>query len=340
MKTQILKFSFALCTAILFAACEGDDETTGQDAGPAADATPPPLAKECSVTADCDDGLECTTDVCVCKDAACQARECQRIPDNGMCDEGETCVTGTNYAEGGCTPPPPECPESCDDGIACTVDACGSDFQCHHQPQSSLCGAGETCNPMSGCQAPPTCPTSCDDGYACTVDFCQADDLTCQHTPVDSACPSGQECTATGGASGCTPIPTVSTPTIACRIVGSNIEYTISGGIVDHLYPDGGTVATPTYVQYGSNTDGWCPYPAGSTKPQIAWAGSDATYVFTLNAGITDLNFFVTDTSDVDGSDGAVGGKYFLLSEWTVTNVTNDSAQTPNCHVVGGGIVH
>ena len=50
----------------------------------------------CTVDADCDDGVDCTTDTC---DASLR---CQFTPDNGKCDEGEVC-----YAEQGCGQPVP-----------------------------------------------------------------------------------------------------------------------------------------------------------------------------------------------------------------------------------------
>jgi hypothetical protein len=132
-------------------------------------------------------------------------------------------------------------------------------------------------------------------------------------------------------------------PTITCKVVSSGIEYAISGGVRDHLYPDGGTVATPTYLEYGDGFDGWVlPYPSGSTKQKIAYAGDLDTYTFTLDAAVTDLNFFLTDPSDTDGSDGAVGGKYFRLAEWSFVNVTNANGIAPNCRLDagGGGILH
>lgn len=135
-------------------------------------------------------------------------------------------------------------------------------------------------------------------------------------------------------------------PTITCKVVSAGIEYTITGGIKDHLWsPTGtGTVATPTYIEYGDGYDGWTlPYPAGSPKQKVAYSDDDGTYVFTLSASVDDLNFFLTDTSDTDGSDGAVGGKYFDLAEWSAfVNVTNADGATPNCRLDagGGGILH
>jgi hypothetical protein len=327
-----------LAIASLFIAACGT-QTPGVSTPPP-DAGPVPLATSCVTSADCNDALSCTTDLCVCLDPQCLQRECQRIPDDGRCEMASVCETGADVGEGGCKAPAPTCPASCDDAVACTVDSCGSDdLKCHHQPQSALCTGNQSCDAIRGCVDPSVCPTSCDDGYACTVDNCTPG-FVCTHTKVDSACPSGQTCTATGAAgTGCS----ATTPTITCRVVPAGIEYTINGGLLDHLYPNGSTVASPTYLEYGDGYDGWVlPYPAGSTKQQLAYSGDFGAYVFTLNAGIDDLNFFLTDPADTDPSDGQTGGKYFDLAEWRLVNVTNAGGITSNCHLDahGGGIQH
>jgi len=134
-------------------------------------------------------------------------------------------------------------------------------------------------------------------------------------------------------------------PTIACLVGETGIVYRIYGGILDHLWSPSGTgaVASPTYLEYGDGYDGWVlPYPGGSTKQKVAFTTDGATYEFVLSASVDDLNFFLTDPSDTDASDGAVGGKYFDLTEWTFVNVTNADGVTPDCRLdsAGGGILH
>jgi serine protease len=70
-------------------------------------------------------------------------------------------------------PPQPECetPADCDDGVACTVDACN---------------AGNCSNTASD--------ALCDDGIACTADACDAQAGVCSNAPIDSACDNGDFC--------------------------------------------------------------------------------------------------------------------------------------------------
>ena len=98
------------------------------------DAGPPP---ECTSAATCNDGNAC----------------------NGIerCELGR-CVPGTAL--------------TCDDGIACTNDAC-SLGACSYTPNDGLCGAGQRCT-ATGCMSTttscnPVRQTGCTGGLACTI---------------------------------------------------------------------------------------------------------------------------------------------------------------------------
>ncbi|MCG8375132.1 MAG: hypothetical protein MI702_01460, partial [Chlorobiales bacterium] len=123
---------------------------------------PPPTEPKCdwatrSGDADCDDGKECTDDVCI-------NGFCEHIPRYGeLCDDGDPC-TRWDICTG------EECvgywPIDCDDGNPCTDDYCVGG-ECFHDPNSGpLCG---------------------DDGNACTVDQCQGGE--CIHFPHDCGDP-------------------------------------------------------------------------------------------------------------------------------------------------------
>ena len=145
---------------------------------------------------------------------------------NGVIDDGcsETCGNGVVDPHETCDG---NCPASCNDGNACTVDtmsgsadtcsvicsytaiaACtdgdgccpngchsGNDNDCSATCGNGVVDSGETCDP------PASCPTSCDDGNGCTIDSMTGSSATCNvacgHAPVvscvdnDGCCPAG-----------------------------------------------------------------------------------------------------------------------------------------------------
>jgi hypothetical protein len=150
--------------------------------------------------------------------------DCTVVCGDGVVEPGETCDHGITAGM------PGACPQTCDDGNACTRDLASGSSQactraCAHQPitgciggdgccpagcssaTDSDCaatcgdrtiGAGETCDP------PTTCPTTCpDDGDACTVERLTGSaascDASCLHVPItgcsgttrDACCPTG-----------------------------------------------------------------------------------------------------------------------------------------------------
>ncbi len=92
------------------------------------------------------------------------------------------CIVCARPAGPGCV----HVPRDCDDGLACTADAC---------------------EPLSGCSHVPD-DAACDDGVPCTADACDLQ-LGCTATPDDAACDDGTPCTADACAteSGCTHAP-------------------------------------------------------------------------------------------------------------------------------------
>jgi hypothetical protein len=88
-----------------------------------------------------------------------------------------------------------EFPTDCDDGNACTEDAC-FEFSCQNTPincnDSDDCTV-DSCDQEAGCQYT---PVNCDDGNDCTEDGCYYDG-GCYHfnTPAGNACDDGDACT-------------------------------------------------------------------------------------------------------------------------------------------------
>jgi hypothetical protein len=90
--------------------------------------------------------------------------DCQ---DATLCNGFETCVNGV------CAPGNPV---NCDDGVACTADACDAQTDaCTHTTDNAVCNDGnactaDTCDAQAGCQAAPLADgTACNDTNACTT---------------------------------------------------------------------------------------------------------------------------------------------------------------------------
>ncbi len=125
-------------------------------------------AEPCTLDAECDDGLYC----------------------NGL----ETCNTGTGFCEPG-TPP------DCDDGVACTTDACTEgidEYICTHTPNDAVCNDGQYCNGVETCDVSAGClpgtPVICpDDGIFCNgEEICDEVQDICGR--AGNPCASGQTC--------------------------------------------------------------------------------------------------------------------------------------------------
>ncbi len=134
------------------------------------------------------------------------------------------------------------CATDCDDGVACTSDACVAG-SCVNTPDDSMCADGMRCNPVSDCipivctsdadcddglfcTGTETCavgedgadpstgcragvPPSCTDDLDCTSDACDEDADACAFVPDDTACDDGVDCTVDSCdvSSGCVSAP-------------------------------------------------------------------------------------------------------------------------------------
>jgi hypothetical protein len=86
----------------------------------------------------------------------------------------------------------------CDDGLACTNNACSALEGCVFSPVDANCSDGvactdDTCNPASGCVFTAN-DDNCDDAVPCTLDACNAVS-GCGFVADDSQCNDGLNCT-------------------------------------------------------------------------------------------------------------------------------------------------
>jgi len=150
---------------------------------------------------DCDDGVVCTVDTC--NEAT---DSCDNVATDALCDDAQFCNgTETCDALGGCQP---GTSVDCDDGVACTVDACNdATDSCDNTPTDALCDDSqfctgvETCDALGGCQA--GTPVDCDDGVGCTADSCNEATDSCDNVPDDAPCSDSVFC---NGAEVCDPL--------------------------------------------------------------------------------------------------------------------------------------
>ena len=113
-------------------------------------------------------GQVCCTDDSVCTTPnPCFQGACFKDP---KADAGYCVVTPNPLATGCC-----DSTQDCDDGNACTIDACSAEGLCSNQPREACCRFA----------------SECDDGDPCSRDLCVAN--ACRHGPLLP----GQDCCAT-----------------------------------------------------------------------------------------------------------------------------------------------
>ncbi len=163
------------------APCDDGDPCTDKDK---CDGVTNPADGTCvGVPNTCDDKNECTDDACV------AGTGCIHTPNAATtCKIDGTCATSGICAAGVCKAPP----SACDDGNACTDDACDAKKGCVHTNNTAKCNDGNACTYSEACSGG-TCggslDVSVDDGNDCTIDSCD---------PV-----SGPSWTILGNGSGC-----------------------------------------------------------------------------------------------------------------------------------------
>lgn len=110
----------------------------------------------CAVSADCDDGLPCTRDVCGPSGVCAHPPKCGG--DEPRCCDGE-CGECCEHSD-------------CDDGIDCTRDECFAGF-CSATP-GTCASDDQYCSPTLGCVAREECEdeSDCADDDPCTDDSC------------------------------------------------------------------------------------------------------------------------------------------------------------------------
>src|SRR5262249_15346182 len=146
------------------------------------------------------DGNACTTDTCAAQTGCAHAA----VSNGTSCSDGDACNGGEVCQGGVCQP---GTPLNCDDGNACTMDACSAQTGCTHAPLTGTsCTDRNACTSGDQCQAGlcmgtpvPNCRVcarnaDCDDGNACTQEGCNRVLGICESQAIGGCCNSDGVC--------------------------------------------------------------------------------------------------------------------------------------------------
>ncbi len=168
---------------------------------------------------------------------------------------------GSMPSDGGADAGPPGCsPAACDDGVACTEDACSEDGRCVHLLLESACARGQFCDLTRGCVDGAACATDgdCADGDPCTTgERCDMSfPRRCTHRVLDAD--GDRETTAACGGGDCDDTSR-NVAEMAHQVCGSAVDADCDGIVaLDDLL---GTTACATEILAGGlaacPSDGW-----------------------------------------------------------------------------------
>ena len=137
-----------------------------------------------------------TTDACSSAKCNLANGKCKYTdkPDGSICDDSSKCTSIDACKGGSCTGKA----KNCDDGNACTDDACKANAGCSYSDNKGPCEDGSMCTSGDLCAAG-KCKTgaakSCDDANPCTQRSCNPDDGKCLTKKLSVACNDGSKCT-------------------------------------------------------------------------------------------------------------------------------------------------
>ncbi len=153
----------------------------------------------CKLSADCDDGNNCTVDACNKTTSACS----HTLLEGQACEDGSKCTVGDVCTKGACLG---GSNLGCDDSKPCTADFCLPTSGCGHLALiSGPCSDGDPCNGLETC-APAGClagvPIDCNDNNVCTLDGCDKTGCTHAWLKPGTACSDGSACTTADACDG------------------------------------------------------------------------------------------------------------------------------------------
>jgi hypothetical protein len=145
-------------------------------------------------TYSCEDGYECTINICAGQGACYPAF----FNNRAECEDGNLCTRGTQCLQYDCIPGDHYQFIDCNDGNVCTIDSCNPAIGCVRTPASGPCDDGNACTGAGTCSGgacQPGAAVTCDDGNPCTNDSCDPA-AGCRHANNIALCDDGRACTS------------------------------------------------------------------------------------------------------------------------------------------------
>jgi len=133
-----------------------------------------------------------------CTDDACLAGSCAFLANAATCTDGSVCTVGDHCVNKVCKA---GAAQKCDDGNACTTDACNTQLGCGSTPAPGACSDGDACTAGDGCKSgvcTSGAPLPCNDGNPCSDDGCDPA-AGCTALPNAATCTDGDVCTVGDG---------------------------------------------------------------------------------------------------------------------------------------------
>jgi hypothetical protein len=257
--------------------------------------------KQCFVDSQCDDGWDCSVDICgadnvcawdyagcecyqnsqcddknICTTDSCQNGACVQNNNQNNCNDGNACTLYDVCSQGSCS----GITNDCDDGWDCSIDSCNLlNGDCIHTTTSCECENDERC----------------DDGNACTTNTCEG---TCVTKDNKNTCDDGNACTlndtcSQGSCSG------------NFKKLGDGnlltVDKCLENGTIIHYT----TLNLSEYLDYETETTTSSDNSGNSGSPGLSEDSS---------TGTNNADFSSTDSDNLGTSnDGLSGWKIFLI---------------------------
>ena len=188
-------------------------------------------------------------------------------------------------------------PEDCDDGNACTLDACVG-WECLSITHQGACDDGDSCTVGDECVdgACVAAPLVCDDGEECTLDLCDPT-VGCVFIPGAASCDDGNPCTA---GDVCQSGVCAGTPLLCKDFNGCTVDGCTPGVGCEFVPKAWGTACSDGGATNGVCWDGVCA-DWEITSSEVPGSTAADTRAYAATERVAPLPILVAGTHNPDG---------------------------------------